>query len=279
MRARGLVLVASAAAFAALAGGGVGPLAPSPAEAASNRTGPKAGVTAPRAASAQGVARPYRAATLRRASLGRATGGGGISCVPYVRAVTAFDVRGNGGAWWANAADDYARGHRPEPGAVFVFRAGGRSRLGHVAVVERQVGPREMLIHHANWAGPGMRRGQVMRGVSVVDVSDRNDWTAVRVQVGHDAGSHGSVYAAHGFIYDRPPGTPSRGLTYASAAGAALPAPAAATARFEEVAEAYAPAASRAAAGPARPVHVLTPTVRRVGYDLSVGTAAAADRR
>jgi hypothetical protein len=118
--------------------------------------------------------------------------------------VTGIQVSGNGGTWWNNAAGQYQRGHRPEPGSVLVFRASGGMRLGHVAVVERQIAPREITIHHANWEGPGIRKGTVTRNISVVDVSEDNDWTAVRVQVGHDSGSYGRTYATYGFIFDRP---------------------------------------------------------------------------
>ena len=37
----------------------------------------------------------------------------------------------------------------------------------------------------------------------VVDVSEANDWTAVRVGLG-ESGKFGSVYPTYGFIYDRP---------------------------------------------------------------------------
>jgi hypothetical protein len=74
-------------------------------------------------------------------------------------------------------------------------------RLGHVAVVSRVVNAREIEIDHANWWGPGSRGG-VTRGVAVIDVSENNDWTAVRVGLGN--GDFGSVYPTHGFIYDRP---------------------------------------------------------------------------
>lgn len=131
-------------------------------------------------------------------------GGGGISCVPYARSATGMDISGNGGQWWYNAAGLYARGQRPEPGSVLAMPSSGGMRAGHVAVVERVVSPREITIHHANWGGPGIRRGSVMRGVSVVDVSDRNDWSVVRVQAGHDNSTFGRVYPVQGFIYNRP---------------------------------------------------------------------------
>jgi len=129
---------------------------------------------------------------------------GGISCVPYVRQATGVAVRGNGGEWWHNAAGLYARGHRPEPGAIMAFSPTSRMQLGHVAVVQEVLSPRKVLIHHANWGGPGISRGSIMAGVSVVDVSLRNDWSSVRVQVGQYQESFGSIYPIQGFIYDRP---------------------------------------------------------------------------
>jgi surface antigen len=127
---------------------------------------------------------------------------GGISCVPFARADSGISVAGNAWQWWQNAAGIYARGNVPEPGSVLTFRANGRMRLGHVAVVSRVVNAREIEIDQANWWGPGTRGG-VARNVPVVDVSDANDWTAVRVGLGH-SGDFGAVYPTYGFIYDRP---------------------------------------------------------------------------
>lgn len=125
----------------------------------------------------------------------------GISCVPYARQVSGITVPGNAWEWWYNAAGQYARGAHPESGSVLVFRANGRMRLGHVAVVSQVVNAREVLIDHANWPGGG--RGGVSHGVSVVDVSEANDWSAVRVQL-PNRGEFGSVYPTYGFIYNRP---------------------------------------------------------------------------
>lgn len=128
---------------------------------------------------------------------------GGISCVPYVRMVTGMDISGNAHAWWGNAAGSYARGRTPEPGSVLAFRASGGMRSGHVAVVNRVISRREVLIDHANWEGPGIRKGTVMRGVSVIDASPENDWSMVRVQVGQSRGEYGRSYPTYGFIYNR----------------------------------------------------------------------------
>jgi hypothetical protein len=122
----------------------------------------------------------------------------GISCVPYARNASGIIVAGNAWQWWDHAIGAYARGRVPEPGSVLTFRANGRMRLGHVAVVTTVIGNREIEIDHANWAGGG-----VAHNVPVVDVSENNDWTAVRVGLGR-SDSFGSIYPTYGFIYDRP---------------------------------------------------------------------------
>ena len=122
----------------------------------------------------------------------------GISCVPYARSASGITLAGNAWQWWDHAEGAYARGRVPEPGGVLAFRANGRMRLGHVAVVTRVVNNREIEIDHANWAGGG-----VAHNVPVVDVSENNDWTAVRVGLG-SSDSFGSIYPTYGFIYDRP---------------------------------------------------------------------------
>jgi surface antigen len=130
----------------------------------------------------------------------------GLSCVPFARMATGMNISGDARLWWHNAAGSYLRGQAPERGAVLAFMASGGMRRGHVSVVSAVVNDRTILIDHANWAGPGIRRGQVMRGVTVMDVSDRNDWTAVRVQVGHSTEAFGRTYPTYGFIYNRPVG-------------------------------------------------------------------------
>jgi surface antigen len=127
---------------------------------------------------------------------------GGISCVPFARSDSGIDLTGNAWEWWGHAAGVYARGSVPEPGSVLAFRANPHMRLGHVAVVSRIVNRREIEIDQANWWSLGMRGG-VSRDVPVVDVSEANDWTAVRVGLGY-SDKYGAVYPTYGFIYDRP---------------------------------------------------------------------------
>jgi surface antigen len=127
--------------------------------------------------------------------------GGGLQCVPFARAASGIELKGNAANWWDAAAGVYDRGSRPEPGSVLNFRAIGRMRLGHVAVVAAVVNSRTIEVDHANWAGS---YGGVSRGVSVVDVSPNNDWSEVRVAMGHNGELGTGVYPTYGFIYDRP---------------------------------------------------------------------------
>ena len=121
--------------------------------------------------------------------------------------------------------------------------------------------PREIQIDHANWWG-----GTVARNIPVVDVSEANDWTAVRVGLGR-SGEFGSVYPTYGFIYDRPDTGKMVASTHAPAPQADLnPAPSdlrPATERgwqaYEEVAEAPAPSQHRK-----QPVHAVATHRRQI---------------
>jgi surface antigen len=138
-----------------------------------------------------------------RFASGSGHSGGGIQCVTFARADSGIELSGDARDWWGNAAGIYQRGSRPESGAVLNFRANGSMRLGHVAVVNHIVDSRTVEIDHANWGGPGAVRGGISRDISVVDVSPNNDWSAVRVGLGH-SGEYGSIYPTFGFIYNRP---------------------------------------------------------------------------
>lgn len=122
----------------------------------------------------------------------------GNNCVPFARADSGIKLPGNAWQWWGNAAGVYQRGRIPQPGAVLDFRSNPHMPLGHVAVVAKVINRREIEINQANWI-----HGEVSHDVPVVDVSEANDWTAVRVEVGH-SGVFGSVYPTYGFIYDTP---------------------------------------------------------------------------
>lgn len=211
--------------------------------------GPRTTVTTRQASAAIRYAQPRQAVSqppLRLVSMGVVRGasarsagtpiypvasGSYLSCVPFARMATGMDISGDARAWWFNAAGVYDRGARPERGSVLAFAGSRGMPRGHVAVVSRVVDSRTIEIDHSNWGGPGIRRGSVMRGVTVVDASDRNDWSAVRVQVGYDDSVFGRTYSTHGFIYNRA----ANGRGMMSAEGR----------RYEEVAESAAPHAAQ----------------------------------
>ncbi|WP_146587940.1 CHAP domain-containing protein [Puniceibacterium confluentis] len=117
-----------------------------------------------------------------------------VWCVPFARNASGVDIRGNAETWWHKARGYYDRGEVPSVGAVMAFAATGSMPMGHVAVVSEVVSPREVLVDHANW-----NRDQVSLKMPVIDVSDRNDWSEVRVK--SQPAAFGSVYPVNGFIY------------------------------------------------------------------------------
>jgi surface antigen len=121
-----------------------------------------------------------------------------IQCVAFAKQDAGIEISGNARDWWSNAAGVYQRGQRPEVGSVLSFRANGRMPLGHVAVVASVTDSRTITIDQSHWNSRG-----ITRDIEVKDVSEDNDWSAVRVQLAHE-GAFGSIYPTHGFIYPRP---------------------------------------------------------------------------
>lgn len=127
--------------------------------------------------------------------------GTGLECVPYARQMSGIQIYGNAWTWWDQAAERYEEGSRPQIGAVLVFRPHGVMKLGHVAVVSRIVSSRILMVSHANWSRIGGVRGQIERDVTLVDVSDGNDWSEVRVWWRDNQGLGTTRYPVYGFIY------------------------------------------------------------------------------
>ena len=119
---------------------------------------------------------------------------GRLWCVPFAREVTGINLQGNAKNWWSAAENRYAKGKTPVVGSVLNFRATNKMPMGHVAVVSQVVNSRKILVDHANW-----RKNRVSLNMAVVDVSPRNDWSAVRVESGPN--TLGDVYPTYGFIY------------------------------------------------------------------------------
>ncbi len=124
----------------------------------------------------------------------------GLSCVPFARALTGVDLHGDAASWWQQAAGRYRRSSVPEEGAILVLDAGGRLPRGHVSVVTRVVDAREIEVVQANWVPDELSRDQ-----PVIDVSDRNDWTLVRVWYPPIAAMGAHPYPALGFILPNAP--------------------------------------------------------------------------
>ncbi len=115
-------------------------------------------------------------------------------CVPFARTLSGIDLRGNAKTWWDAARGRYARGADPRVGAVMVFAGTRKMPMGHIAVVSAVVSDRVITVDQANW-----KRNQVSLGTEVVDVSEKGDWSAVRVE--GDPGAVGRVNPVSGFIY------------------------------------------------------------------------------
>ncbi len=137
-------------------------------------------------------------AHVQRVNYTRYAGARVIQCVAFAKQDAGIDISGNARDWWGNAAGIYERGSRPENGSVLSFRANGRMPLGHVAVVSGVTDGRTIMIDQSHWGSRG-----ITRAIEVKDVSENNDWSAVRVELGH-GGGFGSIYPTHGFIYPRP---------------------------------------------------------------------------
>lgn len=97
-------------------------------------------------------------------------------CVRVVRSISDFTLQGDAWMWWARAEGQYARDNAPTAGSVLVFKRNGRLGRGHVSLVSHIIDRRTVEVDHSWLGGRGLRRG-----MRVIDVSVRNDWSMVRV--------------------------------------------------------------------------------------------------
>lgn len=126
----------------------------------------------------------------------------GIDCAPFARELSGIALYGDADTWWDGASGRYQRSSQPVVGGVLVFRQSGRLPSGHAAVVSELLGARQIHVMQANWV-----RGELDEDQLVVDVSARNDWTAVRVWY-PPAGQMGAgTYATYGFVLPPRPAT------------------------------------------------------------------------
>lgn len=125
----------------------------------------------------------------------------GLQCVPFARAFTGVSLYGDAHSWWQQAEGKYERGAQPRIGAVMTFIPHGNMRLGHVAAVRKIIDRRTLLISHANWSTIDGMRGHIEEDVRVIDVSEDNDWSRVRVWYAPNSALGGNEWPLHGFIY------------------------------------------------------------------------------
>ena len=142
-----------------------------------------------------------------------------LQCVPYARAQSGIEIRGNAGTWWGQAEGRYRRGSEPEVGAVLVLRPSRAMPIGHVAVVAEIVDERTIYLNHANWSGPG----RIERRALAVDVSEAGDWSNVRVWYAPQGSLGIRTNATFGFIYNEAPPSPTAVTPRLTIAAADLP--------------------------------------------------------
>ncbi len=117
-------------------------------------------------------------------------------CVPFARAESGVNIRGDAYTWWDQAADRYERTNAPQEGAVLVLHGYNDPNRGHVAVVKEIVSPRMIIVDHANW----LNHGEITRDVPVRDVSPNNDWSQVQVWYVPTRQWGARTYDVQGFI-------------------------------------------------------------------------------
>lgn len=122
-----------------------------------------------------------------------------LQCVPFARAVSGIEIRGDAWSWWDTAAGRYGRGHTPAVGAVLVFKKTARMKRGHVSVVVKIQDSRHILVSHANWGDRPDTRGVIHERMPVSDVSAKNDWSEIISM--NRYGGYGGPLPAYGFIY------------------------------------------------------------------------------
>lgn len=200
----------------------------------------------------------------------------GLQCVPFARAFTGVEIRGDAHSWWDQAEGRYERGSRPKVGAVMTFVPHGNMRLGHVAAVRRIIDKRTLLISHANWSTIDGVRGHIEEDVRVIDVSEENDWSRVRVWYTPNGALGTTEWPLHGFIYPDRPRKEAEARKALAAVLAITPRPASPT-----FAATITPRGSTNPAPNQKTAarNAIAPPTRPMGFALSSGLLAEIDRK
>jgi surface antigen len=118
-----------------------------------------------------------------------------VECAPFARALTGVALSGAAADWWQQADGRYVRMQTPQVGSVLVLRRSGRLPSGHVAVVSQVLSRRQITVTQANWV-----HHRVTEDQPVIDVSERGDWSVVRIWWPPSAQLGTAEYEAFGFI-------------------------------------------------------------------------------
>jgi CHAP domain-containing protein len=118
-----------------------------------------------------------------------------LDCAPFARALSGVHLSGSAADWWLQADGRYSRVITPATGSVLVMRRSARLPNGHVAVVSRVLGPRQILVTQANWV-----HHRVSADQPVIDVSAANDWSMVRIWWPPSVDMGVTDYPSYGFI-------------------------------------------------------------------------------
>jgi surface antigen len=119
-----------------------------------------------------------------------------IQCVPYAREHSKIKIFGDANTWWDKADGKYPRGTAPAIGSVMVLHDYAHGDHGHVAVVRNLISAREIRVDHANW----LNDGSIYVNNPVMDVSQDNDWSVVRVFNIKTGGWGIKLFPVQGFI-------------------------------------------------------------------------------
>jgi hypothetical protein len=129
-----------------------------------------------------------------------------MQCVPYARAHSGIQIYGDAYTWWNKAAGHFERASAPSPGAVLVLANYAGPNHAHLAVVHDILSTREIRVDHANW----LNDGAVYVNDPVVDVSQNNDWSLVKVWNVRTENWGVKTYTVRGFILPTPPSATDR---------------------------------------------------------------------
>lgn len=125
-----------------------------------------------------------------------------LQCVPYAREASGVEIYGDASTWWKQARGKFERESEPQSGSVMVMRGYRNANRGHVAVVRAVLSDRSIIVDHANW----LNDGEVTINVPMVDVSQKGDWSEVRVWNIPTATWGVRVYKVQGFIVPKTEG-------------------------------------------------------------------------